>query len=328
MAGRADEAIAGGYEEDAPEATADASDRARGADGRFVVANEQSDAPEAAAPAEGVPDQGSVAETAPPPASPAPVAAPQSWSAAAQAEWGKLSPTLQAEVAKREADVAKGFQQYAQALRFFEPAARELEPIRGALTAHGTDPSQYLGMLVASAKAMDADPAGFIRSIADIYRIDLATLTDGAAQPQPDHDPRITALQQRLDQVQAHLQQETARQQAAQREQLRTEIDRFRADPQNKHYNLVVNDMAALLRSGAASDMRDAYAKACRLNDEVVRLEWAAWEKSQADERVKKANGARRVKDATVAGGAGYSPPVKKTFNETLESRYDELFGG
>ena len=75
-----DEAIAGGYEDDAPDdAAAEASGRARGPDGRFV-ANEQPEAPVEATPAQVTPDQGRTDVAAQPPESPAPtVAAPKSW---------------------------------------------------------------------------------------------------------------------------------------------------------------------------------------------------------------------------------------------------------
>lgn len=92
---------------DAPADVTAKPERARGPDGRFIPTPQET--------AAGI-DPNAVPQ---PDAAPANVA-PASWSKDMQARWGELPPEFQAIIAKREADVAKGFEKY-QNLRAVEP---------------------------------------------------------------------------------------------------------------------------------------------------------------------------------------------------------------
>lgn len=89
--------------------TKPAGERARGADGRFIpTAQEAAAGIDPNATPEGVQAEA------------VPAGPPTSWKKELQARWGELPPEFQAEIQKREADVAKGFEKY-QNLRVHEP---------------------------------------------------------------------------------------------------------------------------------------------------------------------------------------------------------------
>jgi hypothetical protein len=341
----------------APEQAA-ADDRARDEKGRFAPKTGETPetttetpaaaAPEKAAPAPAISDPGKTVDPSEPASQPT-IAAPQSWSPAAKAEWTKLPEAIRKEVAKREADVTRGFQQYAERVKSVEPVIQALEPVRQAMELNGVQPAQYVQRLVAAEQFLQRDPGAALKWLADQYGVPLGAQTQQAqgAEQAPASDPHIAALVQRQQQLEAHIQSvmqerqtEAQRRAEAERTDLHRTVETFAADPAHLYFENVRGEMAALLQVGRAADMKQAYEMACWANPEVraqilrqedeKRAEAARQDEARKrDEQAKKAAEARKLAGINVRGsGASLSPSRARNLDETLEAAATRIYGG
>ena len=121
-------------------------DRPRDESGRFA-------AKEGSAPAkpEAAPQEPAKVETPPKPAATPSVKAPQSWSTAAKADFDKLPPHIQAEIAKRESDVEKGFTRQDEERQFGRSLRDIINPYMPIITAEGGTPQKAVQELLNTA---------------------------------------------------------------------------------------------------------------------------------------------------------------------------------
>ena len=172
------------------------------------------------------------------------IAAPNSWSAEAKAEWVKLPPATQAYIAQRESEIHKAFTQAGQQLKaYVEP----LQPVYQALNQHWGVPqgreAEVIHSWARAQHALDTNPVEALKWLAQSYNVDLSSLAGqgktaaGAPQGEPSvddlfKDPRID--QQVLPVVQA-LQKQIAEQNQALRQLYGTQQSREQAESQRAH---------------------------------------------------------------------------------------------
>ena len=190
------------------------------------------------------------------PADPTLATPPKSWSAKAKAKWDGLDPELKAEMHRREADVDKGFAQYAGLARHVEAATRA-----------GTTLPEALDRYVAAENLLEKD---FTLGVAELARMagipldrlvaDIQARASQLAGPSPSPQP---SQPQRPVDVRATVEDVLNDQKA------RDEISRFFADPKNRYAENVRPLMADFLRSGRAGSLQDAYDMACWADPDV-----------------------------------------------------------
>lgn len=270
------------------------------------------------------PDQPEAAE---PEAPRAPISAPVSWSDEEKAEFGKLPPELQAVVLRRESERDRAFnlktQEIAAEKAKYAEIDRLLEPHRQEMRLAGLSDAQGLQRLMAAHEALKTNPARAIQWICNEYGIDLQALTadQPAADPQAQHLTRaFQSLAQKVETIEQRAQREAE-------EATQQRIQAFASDPAHQHFALVRTDMAALLQAGRATDLKDAYEKACWANPEVRAIIQA----EQAAELARKAEEERKARLATARKAAGTPPPRSagteapkpRTLGEELAAQWD-----
>lgn len=306
--------------------------RARGPDGKFV--------PKAngAAPAIAQ-DVTAVApttdETVVAPAAKPHDAPPNTWKKEATADWAKLPETARQEIHRREADFHKGIGQYKDAAGFGSQMAQELLPYQQTITDKGIHPREVVKTLGAAWNTLvtgtpEAKHA-LLLQIAKDYGINIAAPSAEAQQPAAgatQDDPRLAVAIQRIDKLEGHL--TTQERQRAEAE-FATHVDKvnaFGADPKHPHFNLVRDDMSALIESGRAKDLDDAYDKAIWVNPESRKLLLAEQEKERVTKASADAAAARKAAGANVQRRG--TPPVAPkpgTMEDTIRSNYRRLTG-
>lgn len=117
--------------------------------------------------------------------------------------------------------------------------------------------------------------ANFITDLIVNNKIDLDTL-DGVLSarlgngptpaPKPTIDPVYAQKIDRFEQFVTQQEQGAKQQQQA---RIQTDIEKFAADPVNKHFHTVMPEMFELLDKGLAQDLPTAYEKAVRLSDKA-----------------------------------------------------------
>lgn len=252
------------------------------------------------------PEGGDPAASPEPAPAPAPEAkpAPRTWRAEAAAKWATVDPEVQAEILKREEDIFKGLEGYKADAEVGRGFQRAIQPYTQMLQAAGIHPVQAAQHLMASHHALSTaapeQKLAMFQKLAQDYGVDLGALSGEPAYV----DPQVAALQKQLGDLQSRLTGRERQEAESARASLQREIDTFAADPAHAYFDEVASDIAALLRSGAAKDLGEAYDKAVWANPvtrakEQSRLAAESAARARA-EATAKAEQARKAASANV----------------------------
>lgn len=250
------------------------------------------------------------AATEQPAATPAPTAAPlqapKTWRPEAAAKFATLPPEVQQEVLKREEDIFKGLEGYKADAGIGKAVKSVLDPYMPILQQAGIDPMQQIsGLMHAHYTLATGSPEqklALFQKLAQDYGVNLG----GEA---PYVDPQVQALQKQLSDLQSRMSGREQQEANNARAKLQAEIDTFASDPAHQYFDEVANDIAGLLRSGAAKDLQDAYDKAIWANP-ITRAKEQARLTADADAKAK-TEAAERAKQARKAAGANVKSSAK-----------------
>ena len=249
--------------------------------------------------------------------------APSSWKKDAAAEFGKLPPHVQDEVLRREGDFHKGIEGFKSHADLGRSMEKALQPYQQTLQGLGVTPDVAVGSLLrADAMLRNGSPqekAHYLSVIAQQYGIDL-----GQAAEIPRPDAYTFQLEQRLQNLQAQQEQYQRSHQERETQSLNSELQEFAQTAE--HFEVVRDDMAALLQAGRANDLQAAYDMAVYANPQTREILL----KQQESDRIKQAQSAAiatRAKAASVsvrgsspASGSSASPT---NLRAALEAAYD-----
>lgn len=243
-------------------------ERSRDEQGKF--AKTDSAAPKPAASVEAVKAPEAVAGT-PPVQAQVPSGPPPGWSKESKALWPQLSPSLQADVIKREAEVSSGFKQKSEELNRYQTIEQVIAPRRQGFQRHGIQSdAQAVEQLFAWEEAIRSNPLVAIPALARQYGVDLSQFAPRSGD-QPQNAPDLSAqMRPILDPIVQKINAWEATHNAEKQERINDEITTF---SQGKpHFATVRMMMGQFLASGAATDLDDAYQKAIYAHPEVRTL--------------------------------------------------------
>jgi len=243
--------------------------------------------------------------------------APSSWKKDISEKWSELPPEVRAEIHRRESDYHKGIEQYKQAAEQAEYLQQAIAPYMQNIQASGVPPAQALQHLLGVEHTLRNGTAEqktrLIAEIARDYGIDLEDIT-----PAPPLDPQV----QQLIQQNRHLQQFQQTVQQQQQSAVKSEIERFRDNPENVHFEEVREDMAVLLETGRAANLQDAYDMAVWMRPEI-RQTLVQTQRAEAEKRAAEQQRKQRAK--TAAGSVKGSANSKATSVSSNASLRDTL---
>lgn len=311
--------------------------RQRGPDGKFVRTSGQAASTNGAAEPEISATETEISQPVEAPVTPKPHdAAPNTWRKELASEFGKLPESVRQEIHRREADFHKGIGQYKEAANFAHTVARELVPYQQTMQQYGKQPHEVVKEATAAWNTLltgsPQEKATFWLQVAKDYGIDIAS---SGAEPQQattgqtQVDPIVAALQRELGEIKTHLTTQERQRAEAEFSTHVESVKSFGSDPKHKHFEAVREDMAALIESGRAKDLEEAYNKAIWGHPEV-RISLLA---EQEQERAKKA--AADAAKARAAAGANVTrrgtPPVPQkagTMEDTIRNKLRQLQSG
>ena len=223
-----------------------------------------------------------------------PLIPPARWSQEAKDAFHKWPREAQEQILARnkdmEGDYTNKTKAVAQERKEFEELKQQYSDIDTALKPYvddirraGFTPAQIITQTMAYHDLARKDPHGFIREFVQQNQIDPLTLFDQNGQfQQQQMDPytqqvmeQNQQLQQQFQQLQTQMQQQQESERLMVRSSIAQDIEAFRlaadeqGNPMHPYFEHVKDDMTALIRSGQAQDLPDAYNKAIRLNDDV-----------------------------------------------------------
>lgn len=262
----------------------------------------------------------------PAPTDPAPAETfevPKTWRQEAAAKWAEVPPEVQKEILKREDDIFKGLESYKADAQIGKSVKSIIDPYMPMLKAAGLDPLQQVdGLMKAHYLLATGTPEQkqmLFQRLAQDYNVQLG----GEA---PFVDPQVAALQKQLSDLQSKFTGREQQEAETVRTNLQREIDAFASDPAHQYFDELANDIAALLKGGAAKDLKDAYEKAVWANPatrakEQARLTAESQSKAKADTEAK-AQAARKAASANVkskAKAASATTPLG-SIDDTLQA--------
>lgn len=264
-----------------------------------------------------------------------PLSPPERWSAEDKAAFTGLPREAQNLVLKREADVQRYLTQESQKIadikRNYEPLDRIIGPRREAWALSGFTTDTALEHLFALSDFATRDKPGFVRWFAQQHGVDLSDLASGGHEAP---DPKITALEQR---VQSFEQKEQQRQQQAaeqNRQTIQSAVEQFAADKSNSYYKDVENDIAAMLpgivqqNPGASHKelLKIAYDRAVWANPDVRAKLQAEQKKAEDLAAAKAAEKAKKAAGTNVKTSGGLPDGRRKlTMDETMSETFDRI---
>lgn len=238
-------------------------DQPRGPDGKFLPKDGEKPAEAAQKPVDGQ----KAPEAAKPPADDkSPLSEPPSrFSADAKAAWKDAPDAIKGEVKRALNELEGGLQKYRQTV---EP----LKPFLDMAQKSGTTVHEALSRYVTMEQALRTNPAQGLRVLAQnmgMTPADMAAILTGQA-PQGEaaqtnaKDREIVGLRQQIGQLQQQLQSLGQTVQTTQQTAIEREVQSFAA--QHPRFDELAPEITRMLQTGYASDLKDAYEKADRLN--------------------------------------------------------------
>jgi len=209
---------------------------------------------------------------------PDPIDPPPNWPQQEQAFFRELPPELQHAYLDRAkhmmADYTRKTQEIARVRQGYQELERVIAPHVQQWALNGMGPAQAMQQLIALSDYATKSPQEFIKYFANLRGVDLQAL---AIPAQEEYiDPQVAALQQQLagvqqqlnytSQAQAYAQQVAQQQQYTQAfEETNGAIDNFASQvgpdgkPLYPYFNQLEEDMSALIETGRAQTLHEAY---------------------------------------------------------------------
>jgi hypothetical protein len=261
----------------------------------------------------------------------------QQWSdpvEAVRAKWDAIDPHARQVIHNQ----SQYLQQVEQRAQQYEPVGRVLQAHTDYLNAVTNDVPSYLNNLLTYSRALDTDPVGTLRALADLYKVDLGAIADPFADGYVD--PTVAALKTELAQVKTQLSQfdqqrqqfEQQRQQQHTAQLVSITEDFFAKNPDALQ---VADEIELQVRAIKArtptidpqTALKQAYDRAVWTNDGIrqarIKAEAEKAEKARADAAKKAADQAKRAKSININGAAANRRPA--SIEETQSSVWDRL---
>jgi hypothetical protein len=305
--------------------------RERGADGKFKA----SDAAAPRGAAKGTATGGPASA----PAEPAPKApkegerpgnrAPHGFSVASKQAWDALPEHVKADIAsheaRRDAEHQAGLQRYSGLTRFAEEAERNGTTIQAAVNDYVAVEAElrkdFVGGVEFLCRRLGVQPQALLAAMAQKY----LPAGQGQPQPQPQYQPQYdpnAIANHAANMVRGEMQMRD----------INSQIEVFAADPANKFFDNVRQDMAILVQAGKAADIRTAYEAACWLDPQIRAIlleESRAGTNRTATMAASRAqNAAKAIAGAPTNSHAGEAPrPRNLSLDETIRAAVREQKG-
>jgi len=208
--------------------------------------------------------------------------APVSWTPAAREHWAAIPPEAQAEIAKRESDIARGLQQASGHKRVADEYYKTVAPFQSFIQAEGSSPAQAITELMTTAAQLTmgspAKKAEVVKNIINQYGVDIGMLDDVLSGQEVSEDPNaplLQSIQKELAPIKDFMGQvNTGRTEAVQQVNVEasTELSSFQ-ESHSEFYEDLREDMADLMEMatnrGRTMTLEQAYGHASNAHPEI-----------------------------------------------------------
>lgn len=309
----------------ANETAEQAADRARDEAGRFAKKDSAGQVPAKAGQVPGNPLDPAASLAPAEPRKP-----PTTWKKEFWEPYQKLDQPLADYIQQREQEYLKGVTNYKTQAEQARDLQEAIAPFSQDLQTHGIRPSDWIRNLGSAhqmlVKGSPEQKLQIFQKLASDYGVPLQAIQSGQLDPVMEY---VAPLQQTVQELRGQLNSWQAQRQQQEQAALQSEIDAF-ASEHGETFDQVKDTMAGLLQSGLASDLKSAYDKAIRLNDDVWQAEQHRQAQAKREAEAQKVAQARAKavspKSATPAGVM--ATQGKKDVRSAVEEAFELHAGG
>lgn len=264
-----------------------------------------------------------------------PIDPPEHWSDEHKEKFRKLDRDGQAFLLDRhksmESDYTRKTTEIADQRKRYESVVKALEPYKPKLQQFGLDEATAVQRLIQAQQYLESNPAEAIQRFAKDYGVDLSRFGAPVSEQSTFTDPELDSVRRELQQVKANLAAQEHARQAATTQTLTAQIESFKSEADDKgapkypHFETVRVAMGALMASGEAKDMADAYERSLWARPEL-RKELLDRQRKEAEDKAK-AEASAQARDAKgkfIPTGKGITKPETskpKSLREELDAQ-------
>lgn len=195
------------------------------------------------------------------------VRAPEGLKPEFKVRFAELDTEWQEEILRREADAARGISQLSEQAKLAKDLDRTIAPYEPMIATMGVGKAELVQNMLQTAYVLNMgspeQKAAVVRGIMEQYGIQVD-------QPAAEEvNPEVAKLREELSSLKRMMEVGRGQEQKVVSQQAANDVQAFATDPANEFFEDVRGDMALLMREGRATDLKDAYEKACRMNPEV-----------------------------------------------------------
>lgn len=240
--------------------------------------------------------------------------APESWKPDVKAHWDKVPNEVRQEIYRRERDITETLQKTASERKLAHEFQQTVYPFEVFMRAENVNPLQAVRELLGQAALLRVGSPGqkaqLVANVVKQFNVPIKDLDAALVGEQiPDEESKLTRIiQQQLAPVNQFMQQVgSLQQQREQRTQseMDQEIEQFASNPDHKYFYEVNSDMADILelaaRQNRSMSLKDAYDRACKINDSVQAM--ITGEKQAENARKRAASASLPSRGAPVSSG-------------------------
>lgn len=245
------------------------------------------------------------------------IVAPERFTKAAKDAYSQVPEVVRTEVDRTINELTTGIQRYQQEFA-------DLKPFHERARADGRTLSEALTLYTNMEQMIGKDPVRGFMEVCKNAGIDPVKIGEALAGQQSagGDSPEVAALKMEVAQMRNQLGefgQNIARTQ--------TEAEVLAFASQNEHFEALADDIAEMLATGYAKDLPDAYAKAVRLNPDLVKAPASAQTDPQAANPANPAPAQTRKPNLQISGGSSPgSDPATRTPAGSPRSALDRAF--
>lgn len=248
---------------------------------------------------------------------------PEAWkSEERQKLWEQIPKEARKALHARESEVHKGFTKHDEERAFARKIKETLTPYMPVIQSLGIPPEQAISSLLNTEYTLRTAPpmqkAQVLMSLAQQYGVDLSQIGQ-----MPQIDPNTAYMQQQLHALQRQQMIERQQAQTQAMAEIQTEIETFGEGKQD--FDILREDMAALLQSGRAKSLEDAYNQAQWLNPVTRSNRIKAEQAAKLAEAKAKTEAARKAA-GSISGGPGSAPAANATPSRSLRDELQAQF--
>lgn len=255
---------------------------------------------------------------------------PTAWKADHKGEWDKLPPAVRQYITEREQQIHQGFTKADEDRTFGKTIKDVVTPYMAIIQAEGGTPHEAIKSLLNSAYILRTAPAhqktALVKDLMAQYHVSPQDLFNLYSNNQPQIDPRVQTLEQRLAQIEAERHQDIAARQQQSEQETNGTIADFASQPGHDHFEQVKYAMGVMLANGLAESMEDAYQRAIYADPALRSTMQAQQVQGEQAKRVAEAEAratAARKAGSSVSGSPGAVAPGNKLPDRSLREEIE-----